>query len=109
MKDQLALIDRPPAFDTRIARRRDPPSSSRAANFLMASGAVESQRAQVLRLVQRWPGLTSRELAKKGKLERHLVARRTSDLESRGVIRKGKLRACSIGKTPAVEWLPVEP
>jgi len=81
--EQPGLFDRPPR-----ARTRDPLSSHRSADELERSGRGAQQSALVLDLVRRTQGLTSAELSARHGVDRHMVARRLSELERRGLVRR---------------------
>lgn len=69
-----------------LARRTDHDSSHAAADRAERSGRLATDRARVLLLVHRNPGLTSLELAQRGGLDRYMVARRLSDCEKLGLV-----------------------
>ena len=81
--------DMPEPAPVARARRSDPESSKAAAAEMNASGAARVQRERVIDLVFRYPGKTSRELAKlDGELDRHAVARRLPEAEAAGEIHR---------------------
>lgn len=84
-----------------MARASDHDSSHRAADQLEASGKAQAQRELVLRLVKRWPGMTSAQLARLGEVDRHLVARRLPELRSDGRIKAMKPAGKEITWWPA--------
>lgn len=88
------------------ARTTDPVSSHLAADDHTASGKRGRHIGIVIDAVRRHPGKTSAELAPICGLERHEVARRTSDAERCGAIRKGQIRRCDISGRSAVTWWP---
>jgi DNA-binding MarR family transcriptional regulator len=94
-------------LDHSMARRTDPASSHAAASDLARSGKHEGQCLAVLAWVHKHPGRTSRELAELSGMDRHLVAKRTADLEHKQLARKGAMRACSISGKQAVTWEPI--
>jgi predicted transcriptional regulator len=53
---------------------------------MRASGALKGQARLTLDLVRRHPGLTSKELAEVGPLDRYQIARRLSDLRNAGLV-----------------------
>lgn len=82
------------------ARKSDPVSSKISGAAIRRSGKELSQCEAVLRLVKRFPGLTSKELAAKTwEFDRYVVARRLSTLEHLGKVRKsgekGKRKECT--------------
>jgi hypothetical protein len=87
-----------------IARTSDPITSHMAAQDVTDSGARGCHIARVTDAVQRAPGRTSAELAIICGLERHEAARRTSDAERVGAIRKGEPVKCTVSGRLAVTW-----
>ncbi len=84
-------VHQPGLFDTHpMARRGDHDSSHQAADAHQASGRADSERQTALRLVKRYPGLTSKLLAEKSGIDRHVLARRLPELADRGLIEKVK-------------------
>ena len=73
---------------------------------MVRTGALETQCEAVLFWLRKHPGLTSAELAKESKLDRHLVARRLPNLLEQGAARKGTPRMCGVGVGRAVTWWP---
>jgi hypothetical protein len=90
-----------------IARRKDPRSSHAAAAAITRSGERNRQIAETLRLVVEHPGSTSLELTQFTVLDRYQLARRLPELERAKAVRKGVIRACSVGKRGAVTWYAV--
>jgi len=90
-----------------IVRSSDPLSSFEAAEEVTQSGLRQHQAQRCLQGVERYPGKTSRELARLIDLDRYAVARRLPDLEHDGHIRKGTARPCEIGRRQAVTWWPI--
>ena len=91
-----------------VSRRTDFESSKRAEAEINASGVRATQQRQVLVLVQRYPGFTSREIAHKSGLDRYMVARRLPELREASLVisPKHRMRTCGIGKRQAVTWWP---
>lgn len=93
------------------ARASDPASSHEAADRHNQSGRASGNCAVVLNLVRLYPGLTSCELHQtqiETGLERHEVSRRLSDLERKGLVRKGPEKVCEVKGTSMVTWCPTE-
>lgn len=88
------------------ARVSDPVTSHLAAADHTSSGKRGRHIGIVIDTVRRHPGKTSAELAPICGLERHEVARRTSDAERCGAIRKGAIRRCNTSGRSAVTWWP---
>lgn len=86
------------------ARVGDPITSHEAAEELTLSGRRMAQAEEIDRLVGKHPGYTSRELSGLTRLDRYQVARRLSDLEHLGRVKKGARRVCLIGERNAVTW-----
>lgn len=89
------------------ARSTDPSTSHDAAHDLVVSGAQAQQQAQVVALMRRHPGLTSRELADEGGFDRHMVARRLPEILADGLAVHGAPRKCRISGRRCQTWLPV--
>lgn len=94
------------------ARAADPATSHAAAAMVEASGAANTNRRLVLRLVRDYPGLTAVEIhaaqGDRGGLDRHEVSRRLADLRDAGLVVNGPERACSIKRTRMLTWEPTE-
>jgi hypothetical protein len=78
-----------------------------AADKLEASGALQGQARRVLVAYLRHPGYTTAHLAAEEGLDRHMVARRASDLHRSGYLRAEKLPGCEINYWPqprAIAW-----
>ena len=89
------------------ARKTDPVTSHIAAERMERTGARSAQQDRVLQLVQRFPGRTSCELATHGELKHHQISRRLPELESAGVIVRGKARQSTATGNTALTWEPV--
>jgi hypothetical protein len=95
-------------------RRSDPPATSRQARAkVLANGSAQTQCAKVLRYVIAHPGCTRRELAdyliRDGvTADLNMPARRLSELERLGLVKRGGSRRCKIGGMLAETWLPQE-
>ena len=87
-----------------IARSSDPITSHIAASDVTGSGVRGCHMATIIDTVRRAPGRTSAELAIICGLERHEAARRTSDAEKVGAIRKGDPVKCTVSGRLAVTW-----
>lgn len=83
---QLSLDERNPGQRPPRARRNDPDSSHLAADRMEKSGAMGEQMQAVLDAVKRYDGSTSKELAELSGLDRHAVARRLPELETKKLI-----------------------
>lgn len=85
------MFDTPPA-----SRASDPESSKAAEHRITASGVRKKHAEQALDLVRRFPGQSSKELAKKAAhlglavADRHEIARRLADLKNKGLARREK-------------------
>lgn len=71
------------------ARTTDPESSHEADRHMDASGKRECQQRAVLEAVRANSGLTSKHLAQRTGLDRHMVGRRLPELERDGLVRRG--------------------
>jgi hypothetical protein len=87
-----------------VARDSDPVSSHLAAKEITGNGKRASQQRIALDAVLDHQGCTSLELSQTCALDRYQLARRLPELEEYGLVEKGPIRPCSIGKRPAVTW-----
>ena len=86
------------------ARRGDPESSKAAAAEMNASGAANRQRQQVIDAVWKWPGRTSKELAKlDGEVDRHAFGRRLPEAEEAGEVYRVKEGTAELRWWPGVK------
>ncbi len=107
MNAQLDLFaQRSRIVATPAARRRDPVSSHLAAAHITRSGKRGAQQDQATAAVRQFPGHTSFELAMLTELDRYMLARRASECEAAGRIRRGELRRCSVSGRTALTWWP---
>jgi hypothetical protein len=90
---------------TPASRRNDPVTSHEAEAEVTRSGARGNQQRLVRSLVQRFPGRTSRELARCAGIDRYMVARRLPEVEPVHV-KKGEARRCEVGGRSASTWWP---
>lgn len=95
--DQLALSITP------ASRATDPAPSHEAEREINDTGLRGRQQRLVRSLVQRYPGRTSRELARCAGIDRYMVARRLPEIEPAHV-KKGEARRCEIGGRNASTW-----
>jgi DNA-binding MarR family transcriptional regulator len=103
MPDTTDFADWGPLFRP-LARRSDPATSKAAARRVVESGTQAAQARAVLAAVRETPGLTSKQLAERHGLDRHMVARRTADLRRDGLVRCEDPAAGGRG----IRWFPVE-
>jgi len=68
------------------------------------SGLQAAQQAMTATAVRSYPGLTSLELSSKSTMDRYVLARRLSECERKGTVKRGDMRRCSISGRPAVTW-----
>ena len=86
------------------ARKTDPATSHKAAQFMESSGTAASQRAKAAKLVETYPGLTSRELgALSEDLDRYDLARRLPEIEH-VLVKRGPERQQPNGRSAATWW-----
>jgi hypothetical protein len=85
------------------ARATDPATSWEAAEKMVSSGKAAAQRAIAVAAVQNHPGLTSFELSRVCRLERHQIARRLPECPE---LVKGAARKCNVTGHQAVTWWP---
>lgn len=97
--NQLALDVSPP-----IVR----PTDSKAAHIaarMQEKHLRQTAMRMILQGLAKYDGATSRELAIHLNIDRHLVAKRLSDLRARGEVKNGKPRQCSVSKiNGALTW-----
>jgi hypothetical protein len=86
------------------ARSTDPATSHEAAKRVTRSGLRHRQMDDVVGLVERFPGRTSKELAEISMLDRHMIARRLPDAEKVGLVMRGRPKVCSVSGGRAVTW-----
>lgn len=91
---------------TPAARNSDPHTSHLAAEAITDSGERGCQQQSVESLVWRYPYRTSAELAMFGPLDRWQIARRLSEIETAGRIKRADARRCTIGSRKALTWVP---
>jgi len=82
------------------SRKHDPESSKRAAREIESSGALKGQRLIALRLVEQYPGRSSKELAQLGTLDRYQLARRLPEM-----VKENHLRVTQEGSEDQRWWL----
>jgi len=109
----MDLFDLP---DPPSTHAHDPDTSREAIDSHEASGARTRNQRLVLFLVKDHPGLTAVELwsvaseSVKEKLSDYYeIRRRLCDLESKGLVLKGKARKCRIKNTTQTTWEPYQP
>lgn len=90
---------------TPAARRNDPATSHQAETEINDSGLRGRQQRLVCALVRRYPGRTSRELARVAGIDRYMVARRLPEIEP-VFVRKGEPKRCEVGGRAASTWWP---
>lgn len=88
------------------ARNADPETSHQAAKQIETSGKAGTQRAEVLAVVQKFPGSTAGEIAFYGLLDRHAVSRRLPELREMGKVVNGPARKCRSLGSNAMTWDP---
>src|SRR5690348_8790511 len=92
--------------ETPAARRSDPESSHLAAEEITRSGKRGQQQAQTIAAVRAFPGSTTFELAMRTDIDRYVLARRASECETGGAIRRGEIKRCSVSGRMALTWFP---
>lgn len=88
------------------ARNTDPQTSHEAAEFITSSGKRAAQQQLTATAVAQYPGLTSMELAKRCRMDRYMLARRMSECEEAGQVRRGPARQCAVSRRQATTWFP---
>lgn len=110
MNAQLAFDLAPERFrriETPIARATDPESSHLAAAEITRSGARAAQQAQTIAAVKAFPGHTSQELCELTGIDRYVLARRLSECETTGAVKRGGITVCTVTRRKALAWWPV--
>jgi hypothetical protein len=88
-----------------VAAKADPRSSHFAAAEVTASGRCDSQKREILAVLQaQSEPCTSTELARATGMDRYIVARRLPDLERDGVVQRSPMRECNVTARPAITW-----
>jgi hypothetical protein len=88
------------------ARASDPITSHEAAEHMTTSGKRAAQQALTAKAVEQYPGLTSMELSRRSRIDRYMLARRLSECEEAGHVRRGQERRCSVSGRTALTWWP---
>ena len=94
--------DRPP-----IAANADPETSRLSAEAITASGERDRQVEAVAEAVRAFPGHTTLELAELSGIDRYTLARRVSEAEAQGLLRRGPAKVQANGRR-AEPWYPCE-
>lgn len=107
---ELPLFERPSPppkeYDSRPHRRDSDPHTSHEAAARVARELGERQRA-TLEAVRAHPGLTRGELAAADGLhDPHTHARRLTELDRLGKVRRGDRRVCRVTGFGAATWWP---
>ena len=91
-----------------FSRTTDPETSKLAAQQMINSGAMDTQRAMVYDILVGNQGLTSRELAALSNGDKHqqrqVFSRRLPDLKNLGLVKQGLARLCSECNRKCVTW-----
>lgn len=105
---QRSLFDEPAVIPAK-SRRTDPATSREAAERVTRSGSSASDRAAILMVVRRKPGLTAGEIAAElgWGTDNVRVSRRTAELVDNGAIAQGSPRMCAIKGSRMIQWFPV--
>ena len=88
------------------ARTSDPFTSHLAGRAIESTGAAHDQRTRVLDMVRLAPGLTSAELARAMGIERHIPARRLSELKTAELVETRGNRHCAVVGSLCMTWWP---
>ncbi len=75
----------------------------------MRSGKLRTQRQATLEAVRRHPGATHGELGRFMGVDWFIPARRLSELEREGLVRKGEPRVCRVKGTKCLTWWASDP
>lgn len=94
--------------DQPIARDTDAFTSHRAARQITEDGTRGHQQQQVLKLVQTYPDHTTGELGTvRDDVDRYVVARRMSELEDGGYVKRCVARECRVSGRACLTWRPL--
>lgn len=88
-----------------LSRTSDPQTSHDAAELVESSGSAASHRAMCMDEVERQPGQTAAEIAKRLGLERHVPSRRLPELRPLQVY-NGESRKCAETGNSSMTWFP---
>lgn len=91
-----------------IARTVDPHTSVLSGEQLTDSGARALQKNQVLRVVENYPGLTSRELSRASGIANEILHKRLPDLKRDGFLTTGNARRCQVTGRQAMTWIVIQ-
>lgn len=94
-------------MNAQLARNTDSSGSHEAADRIVRSGAHAAQKDLTASAVQRYPGMTSMQLARVTGMDRHMVARRLPDLAKEGRAFRGAKAVCPISNITVCTWWPV--
>ena len=106
MLSKDSFTSRGPLFDGPGSRRSDPQTSDMAGQKLKRSGHWRGQKRNVFEVLRKHPGSTSAELAEIMGVDRYMTARRLPDLERAGMVKRGRIRACTMTKSCCITWWP---
>lgn len=90
------------------SRSTDPESSRESEQHMNDSGERDRQRQRVLEAVQQHSGLTTKHLAQRTGMDRHMVARRMPELERHGLVRRGPVVSDPGDGRQGVTWWRAE-
>lgn len=85
-------------------RNTDPHTSYEAAVHMQDKRAA--QQAIAAKAVEQYPGSTSMELSRRAHIDRYMLARRLSECEAAGMVRRGQAKRCSVSGRNALTWYP---
>jgi hypothetical protein len=95
-------------IETPAARNSDPETSHLAAEQHTRSGKRAHQQHLATAAVRAFPGKTSFELAMATGLDRFMLARRLSECETAGTVKRGVAVECTVTRRKALSWWPTE-
>jgi predicted transcriptional regulator len=82
---QQPALELPP-----LSARNDPASSRIAEQKVRKSGIVRGQALELLAVIKRNPGMSTKQLAKLANADRHVYGRRASTLWQNGLVIRGE-------------------
>lgn len=91
---------------TPASRAADPETSHAAEAHINSTGSRGKLQAAVAGLVERMPGMTSRELAAGSDIAHESLHKRLPECAFAGRVRKGEPRTCRVTGRQATTWWP---
>ncbi len=103
-KGESQFLPSGPLFDPPLARTTDPDTSHQAGKALFESSRMASLQGKLVRMAERFPGRTARELQARYRGEGELW-KRVNECVDKRLIYRGQSRRCRItGHMAATLW-----